>query len=303
MQNSFDCNYASSELDPDFSGNLLYPADATPKHLFRSVFQVRHIKKLPADVKSQRCRVNTMKNYLLPKVEQWWGDRKTVLSDLRATGYLDDIMKEEIAKAVAKFKESQSTTIQAAVSSGQDTVLAEVNQHIGGIAGKLLKGVKVSHSTYNQHRFLESFETQSEANTRQQLKGTHRRTVPKHLENPEVMKLVQQTVLQNGGGFSVQKAKQWSCLAKKISQLLTNNSQAAKSFSQNYGNQFMKELYVKTSRIFERQAEVLQKVQEFGGIEEVDMDNKWAEISTQMQLSESGTLIVEIVRVLFHFNC
>ena len=81
-------------------------------------------------------------------------------------------LEQRLAEVEARFKELQLELLQRAIVCGQEKVLTEINQYMNTVAGRLLKGVKVSHAIYNQHRFLESFESQSEANKRCQFKGT-----------------------------------------------------------------------------------------------------------------------------------
>lgn len=246
------------------------------------------MKKLPADIKDKRCRIKTLDDHILPKLEDWWGgDRSKFIQDLFQTNYCKESLQTYISQAEQKLKEVYLKEINDANQKAREKILVEINQHYEGIAAKLLKGLKISHSIYNRYRFLESFETQREANERKILHGIHRRTIPKYLENELVENMVNKIVLDHGGGDIVTKGKKWSYLASKLSNHFKQiDKRISNGFSFNYSNQYVREIYVKTSSIFAKSAQIHECIERFGGINAIEEENKWKEISNQLHLTE-----------------
>jgi hypothetical protein len=272
-----------------FTSNIfpLYP-DLSPKNIFKSVFQVNSMKKLPADIKDKRCRIKTLDDHILPKLEDWWGgDKDKFIKDLFQTNYCKKSLQTYIDQVEENIKNSYLKQINYSNHQAREKILREINQHFGGIAAKLLKGLKISQETYSRYRFLESFETQQEANERKMLLGTHKRTIPKYLENEMVQDIVNKYVLDNGGGATVSKEKKWSYLAQELSNYFKLiDKRISKGFSFNHSNQYVKEIYIKNSHIFAKSSKIHECIEILGGINKVEEENKWKEISNQLNLTE-----------------
>jgi predicted SpoU family rRNA methylase len=166
-------------------------------------------------------------------------------------------------------------------------LLTEINENFQSIAVQLLKGTRTSHATYNEHRFLESFESQIDANKRKKLIGTHRRTVPKYMDCKEIVDLLKTLVDNSGGGYKVQTERLWTSIAQQMAKTFENKDQRiTKTLQQNNANQLVKEIYIKRSELFNRLNEIKEVIIAYGGIEEVDSKNYWQQICSQLTFNQ-----------------
>jgi hypothetical protein len=60
------------------------------------------MKKMPSDVKKKSYRVNTLDKHILPKLEEWWGGKERLLSDLFATNYFGDTLQNYLKQTEEK---------------------------------------------------------------------------------------------------------------------------------------------------------------------------------------------------------
>lgn len=224
-------------------------------------------------------------------MEEWWGSKERLLQDLFGTKFLHDPLQKHLKQVEETCRQLYLQQYNSVATQARQTMLVEINKNLGTIATQLLKGTRVTNATYNKHRFLESFETQIEANQRKKLEGTHRRTIPKHLCSIELIESLKILVKDSGGGKVVQIGKGWTLIAQQLAKTFENENPAiAKTLQQNHANQFVKEIYIKSSHLFDQIDRIKLKIKELGEIENVANQNFWEQICTELQFFQSDAV-------------
>lgn len=88
------------------------------------------MKKLPADIKDKRCRIKTLDDHILPKLEDWWGgDRSKFIQDLFQTNYCKESLQTYISQAEQKLKEVYLKEINDANQKAREKILVDNSGH------------------------------------------------------------------------------------------------------------------------------------------------------------------------------
>jgi len=150
----------NEEIEPNDNNQstlILTSQKQSEEDILRIVFGMSQIKKIPSKVKKKEYRVQTLDKYILPKLQEWWGGKEKLTSDLLSTNFLRKGLQEHLKSVEEKVQKLYFQRLNVSLDQARQLVITELNSNLRNIAGYLLKGTHISQRIYNQHRFFRIF--------------------------------------------------------------------------------------------------------------------------------------------------
>jgi len=105
----------NEEIEPNDNNQstlILTSQKQSEEDILRIVFGMSQIKKIPSKVKKKEYRVQTLDKYILPKLQEWWGGKEKLTSDLLSTNFLRKGLQEHLKSVEEKSSKTILSKIE-----------------------------------------------------------------------------------------------------------------------------------------------------------------------------------------------